>query len=81
MKKRRPIFPPDEKLSQDEQAHRLEDLTLKRADAIRAEREQKLVVSRTTRQQLLAKLKKTRLAKRCRECGAMKYYLKNGKTK
>ena len=81
MKKRPPRFPKDEVLSQDEQTHRLENFTLKRAEAILKERATYAELTKTEKRRVLTELEKTHLPKRCRECGAMKFYLKNGKPK
>lgn len=77
-KKGTPRFPPDEVLTEEERRIFREDMIIRRADQIRSARAEKTRFTQSARKQLLALIKRTRLLKRCRECGAMKFYLTNG---
>lgn len=68
-------------LTEEEKTTRLQDMVLKRAAEIEIERKEKAKLTRLARKKLLGAIERTHLPKRCRQCGAMKYYLANEKTK
>lgn len=69
-------------LTLDEQRQRMQDLLLKRADEIRAERQRQAVEASKTTRKLLVKInRRRRLARKCQSCGAMRFFLKNGDTR
>jgi hypothetical protein len=57
----------------------IQDMLLERAEEIKKERRDNVVRQRVVRKKLIADLKRMGHLKRCRDCKAMKFYLKNGK--
>lgn len=77
---KKPAAPPaHEILTPEEQRRRLEDMLLKRCAELklaRVERKRRGLAAKRK-----AKARHARFLKRCHDCGAMKFYLKNGKKK
>jgi hypothetical protein len=61
-----------------ERAVEIENMLLKRAEEIKKERREKAVRLKAAHMKIIVDLKKTGHLKRCRDCKAMKFYLKNG---
>ena len=66
-------------LTPEEQQIRMDDLVLKRAEEIKAERRTNAALKKAAQTKLVKELKRRRLLRRCKTCKAMKFYLKNGK--
>ena len=71
---------PNEAYTPAERGAEMEDMILRRAEEIRKERARKSKIEAKKQKHLLIEeLKHARMIRRCRNCKAMKFYLKSGR--
>lgn len=76
---KKPRRPSTNGITPEERAIEIQDMLLKRAEEVKREREETLARIREAKAKALAAgLKRPYYLKRCRECKAMKFYLKSG---
>lgn len=77
--KKHPRPSPNEAYTPADRGVEMEDMILKRADEIRRKRARESVKeAKKQKHLLLVELKQARMIRKCRNCKAMKFYLKNG---